>query len=226
MRRAARAERSSPVPDAGGRLSRCFSLSAREHDRLGRGIRVASVCRLTSQELAIWLSTALQLSERWRPFSARVGASCARHFRRYVHVLILFSAFNPYLEAITRDRTGDNLFAVDLDLLLIATTSSALCWPAARHRWHLQQRRHQSRRRSRPSKCATAKVQQIHVLGALPSHVSEFCSILVCSFPLEYCEFGSSFTKCKDVLKEDDPDLYNRYYSEGEDESVLSILAC
>ena len=48
----------------------------------------------------------------------------------------------------------------------------------------------------------------------------------MCSFPLEYCEFGSSFTKCKDVLKEDDPDLYNRYYSEGEDESVLSILAC
>lgn len=38
---------------------------------------------------------------------------------------------------------------------------------------------------------------------------------IVCTFPLEYCEFGSSFTKCKEWLKEEDEDLYNRFYSEG-----------
>ena len=37
----------------------------------------------------------------------------------------------------------------------------------------------------------------------------------VCSFPLEYCEFGSSLTRCKEWLKEDDPDLFDKYYSEG-----------
>ncbi|KJA29690.1 hypothetical protein HYPSUDRAFT_126647 [Hypholoma sublateritium FD-334 SS-4] len=36
----------------------------------------------------------------------------------------------------------------------------------------------------------------------------------VCSFPLEYCEFGSSLTKCKEWLKEEHPDLYDKYYSE------------
>ena len=37
----------------------------------------------------------------------------------------------------------------------------------------------------------------------------------MCSFPLEYCEFGSSFTKCKETLLEEDPALYEKYYSEG-----------
>ncbi|KAF9011177.1 translation initiation factor SUI1 [Cyathus striatus] len=39
-----------------------------------------------------------------------------------------------------------------------------------------------------------------------------YCS--VCTFPLEYCEFGSSFTKCKEWLKDEHPDLYDKYYSE------------
>ena len=37
----------------------------------------------------------------------------------------------------------------------------------------------------------------------------------VCTFPLEYCEFGPRFSKCKDWLKAEHPDLYDRYYSEG-----------
>lgn len=45
---------------------------------------------------------------------------------------------------------------------------------------------------------------------------SRFTSDLVCTFPLEYCEFGSRFTKCKDWLKEERPDLFDHYYSEGE----------
>ncbi|KIJ57352.1 hypothetical protein M422DRAFT_148483, partial [Sphaerobolus stellatus SS14] len=36
----------------------------------------------------------------------------------------------------------------------------------------------------------------------------------VCSFPPEYCEFGSHFTKCKAWLEAEYPDLYARYYSE------------
>jgi hypothetical protein len=37
----------------------------------------------------------------------------------------------------------------------------------------------------------------------------------VCSFPLEYCEFGSSLTRCKEWLKEENEELYDKYYSEG-----------
>ncbi|TFK46987.1 density-regulated protein DRP1 [Heliocybe sulcata] len=36
----------------------------------------------------------------------------------------------------------------------------------------------------------------------------------VCTFPPEYCEFGSSLSKCKEWLKDEYPDLYDRYYSE------------
>ena len=38
---------------------------------------------------------------------------------------------------------------------------------------------------------------------------------LVCSFPVEYCEFGSSFSKCKEWLRESNSELFNKYYSEG-----------
>ncbi|KAJ1309267.1 hypothetical protein OPQ81_004930 [Rhizoctonia solani] len=39
-----------------------------------------------------------------------------------------------------------------------------------------------------------------------------YCSI--CSFPPEYCEFGSSVTKCKAWLQETHADLFEKYYSE------------
>jgi hypothetical protein len=38
----------------------------------------------------------------------------------------------------------------------------------------------------------------------------------VCSLPVEYCEFGSSFSKCKAWLEEEDEQEYRRLYSEGE----------
>jgi hypothetical protein len=38
---------------------------------------------------------------------------------------------------------------------------------------------------------------------------------LVCSFPPEYCEFGSHFTRCKEWLLAKYPKLYEKYYSEG-----------
>jgi hypothetical protein len=37
----------------------------------------------------------------------------------------------------------------------------------------------------------------------------------VCSYPVEYCEFGSSITRCKEWLHGAHPALYNKYWSEG-----------
>jgi len=36
----------------------------------------------------------------------------------------------------------------------------------------------------------------------------------VCTWPVEYCEFGAHPTKCKEWLEEHHPDLYPTYYSE------------
>ncbi|KAG7876631.1 hypothetical protein KL938_004243 [Ogataea parapolymorpha] len=44
----------------------------------------------------------------------------------------------------------------------------------------------------------------------------------VCSFPVEFCEFGKKFKKCKAWLEEDDPELYKRLYSESAHNSSLS----
>ncbi|QRV88172.1 translation initiation factor SUI1 [Ceratobasidium sp. AG-Ba] len=46
-------------------------------------------------------------------------------------------------------------------------------------------------------------IQPVHVL---------YCS--VCSLPPEYCEFGSSVSKCKAWLQEEHPELFDKYYSE------------
>ncbi|KAK9457068.1 translation initiation factor SUI1 [Dipodascopsis uninucleata] len=40
-----------------------------------------------------------------------------------------------------------------------------------------------------------------------------YCGI--CTFPVEYCEFGGKFQKCKEWLKENSPDAYNNLYGEG-----------
>ncbi|CAE6474934.1 unnamed protein product [Rhizoctonia solani] len=53
------------------------------------------------------------------------------------------------------------------------------------------------------SEQVTSTIQPLNVL---------YCS--VCSFPPEYCEFGSSVTKCKAWLQETHPDLFEKYYSE------------
>ncbi|KAG9119322.1 Translation machinery-associated protein 22, partial [Ceratobasidium sp. 392] len=56
---------------------------------------------------------------------------------------------------------------------------------------------------SAPSGSGPALIQPVHVL---------YCS--VCSLPPEYCEFGSSVSKCKAWLQEEHPDLFDKYYSE------------
>ncbi|KAF7975237.1 hypothetical protein HWV62_10204 [Athelia sp. TMB] len=45
-----------------------------------------------------------------------------------------------------------------------------------------------------------------------------------CTFPVEYCEFGSRFTKCKEWLQEDYPDLYDKYYSDEALQKKLGTL--
>ncbi|KAF8204617.1 translation initiation factor SUI1 [Pholiota molesta] len=47
----------------------------------------------------------------------------------------------------------------------------------------------------------------------------------VCSFPLEYCEFGSSLTRCKEWLKEENEELYDKYYSEEALTSKIGTLS-
>ncbi|TFK43133.1 translation initiation factor SUI1 [Crucibulum laeve] len=50
-----------------------------------------------------------------------------------------------------------------------------------------------------------------------------YCS--VCTFPPEYCEFGSSFTRCKEWLKEDHPDLFDKYYSDEAFQTRIGTLS-
>lgn len=45
-----------------------------------------------------------------------------------------------------------------------------------------------------------------------------------CTFPPEYCEFGSRFTKCKEWLQEEHPDLFDKYYSDGSYTSSIPPL--
>ncbi|EIM88624.1 density-regulated protein DRP1 [Stereum hirsutum FP-91666 SS1] len=47
----------------------------------------------------------------------------------------------------------------------------------------------------------------------------------VCTFPPEYCEFGSSFTRCKEWLESEHPDLYQKYYSDEALQSKLGTLS-
>lgn len=43
----------------------------------------------------------------------------------------------------------------------------------------------------------------------------------VCTYPPEYCEFGAHLTKCKEWLKEEHPNLFDKYYSDGDSSHFL-----
>ncbi|KAF8886934.1 translation initiation factor SUI1, partial [Infundibulicybe gibba] len=47
----------------------------------------------------------------------------------------------------------------------------------------------------------------------------------VCTFPVEYCEFGASLTRCKEWLQEEHPKLFDVYYSEGALQAKLGTLS-
>ncbi|GJJ16110.1 Translation machinery-associated protein 22 [Clathrus columnatus] len=61
------------------------------------------------------------------------------------------------------------------------------------------------------SSAALETSESVEIGGKEPLAVL-YCA--VCSFPPEYCEFGSHLTKCKAWLQESHPDLFEKYYSE------------
>jgi len=67
---------------------------------------------------------------------------------------------------------------------------------------------------------ADAAVERI---PAPPALVMLYCG--VCTFPPEYCEFGSHVTRCKTWLAETHPDVYPKYYSEDALTSKVGTLS-
>ncbi|KAJ7937040.1 translation initiation factor SUI1, partial [Mycena leptocephala] len=47
----------------------------------------------------------------------------------------------------------------------------------------------------------------------------------VCTFPLEYCEFGARLTRCKEWLKDEHLDLFDKYYSEEALQTKVGTLS-
>ncbi|KAI9701898.1 MAG: Translation machinery-associated protein 22 [Candelina mexicana] len=47
----------------------------------------------------------------------------------------------------------------------------------------------------------------------------------VCSLPPEYCEFGGTVKKCKEWLEKEQPDLYERLYSDDAIEASMATLS-
>ncbi|KAK2459957.1 hypothetical protein APHAL10511_008042 [Amanita phalloides] len=47
----------------------------------------------------------------------------------------------------------------------------------------------------------------------------------VCTFPVEYCEFGSSISKCKEWLHEAHPELFDKYYSDNALQAKLGTMS-
>ncbi|KAH7918473.1 hypothetical protein BV22DRAFT_1024526, partial [Leucogyrophana mollusca] len=47
----------------------------------------------------------------------------------------------------------------------------------------------------------------------------------VCTFPVEYCEFGSSLTRCKEWLSEDNPTMFDKFYSDEALQTKIGTLS-
>ncbi|KAI0920759.1 hypothetical protein AcW1_005062 [Taiwanofungus camphoratus] len=58
---------------------------------------------------------------------------------------------------------------------------------------------------------------------AIPPVQVLYCG--VCTFPVEYCEFGSRLTRCKEWLQKEHLDLYEKYYSEEALQAKLGTLS-
>ncbi|KAI9057419.1 density-regulated protein DRP1 [Trametes sanguinea] len=61
------------------------------------------------------------------------------------------------------------------------------------------------------------------LVQAIPPKEVLYCQ--VCSFPVEYCEFGSSLTRCKEWLQKTDSQLYDKYYSEEALQAKIGTLS-
>ena len=92
--------------------------------------------------------------------------------------------------------------------------------------WRAQSKKQVPARPLRPSRSSTAKVcaHAPRRRGEISDTIAPAPSIpAVCSFPVEYCEFGSSLTRCKEWLKEADSALYDKFYSDG---VLLAFARC
>ncbi|KAI0722515.1 eukaryotic translation initiation factor 1-like protein [Earliella scabrosa] len=58
-----------------------------------------------------------------------------------------------------------------------------------------------------------------------PTPPREVVYCQVCSFPVEYCEFGSSLTRCKEWLQKEQPALYDRFYSDEALQAKIGTLS-
>ncbi|KDQ63928.1 hypothetical protein JAAARDRAFT_27595 [Jaapia argillacea MUCL 33604] len=47
----------------------------------------------------------------------------------------------------------------------------------------------------------------------------------VCTFPVEFCEFGSSITRCREWLKAEHEELFDKYYSEDALQAKLGTMS-
>ncbi|KIO21056.1 hypothetical protein M407DRAFT_15868 [Tulasnella calospora MUT 4182] len=70
---------------------------------------------------------------------------------------------------------------------------------------------------------AEASTSAIPGPEAPPPRTVLYCQI--CSFPPEYCEFGSSASKCKGWLKDAHSELYEKYYGEDALQSKMQSLS-
>ncbi|KAG2073355.1 density-regulated protein DRP1 [Suillus decipiens] len=64
--------------------------------------------------------------------------------------------------------------------------------------------------------------QQLEPQAVRPLEVL-YCQI--CTFPPEYCEFGSSLTRCKEWLQGESPQLFEKYYSDEALQSKIGTLS-
>ncbi|RPD67415.1 eukaryotic translation initiation factor 1-like protein [Lentinus tigrinus ALCF2SS1-7] len=58
-----------------------------------------------------------------------------------------------------------------------------------------------------------------------PTPPKEVLYCQVCTFPVEYCEFGSSLTRCKEWLQKANVELYNKFYSEEALQAKIGTLS-
>ncbi|KAH0840345.1 eukaryotic translation initiation factor 1-like protein [Lanmaoa asiatica] len=76
---------------------------------------------------------------------------------------------------------------------------------------------------------AIQPVQVLYCESMMSSSFHIFCLkiffSIVCTFPPEYCEFGSSLTRCKEWLHAAHPQLFEKYYSEEALQSKLGTLS-
>ncbi|KAF7305031.1 Translation machinery-associated protein 22 [Mycena kentingensis (nom. inval.)] len=74
-----------------------------------------------------------------------------------------------------------------------------------------------------PDSATTADADAPPAAEAVPPVAIIYCGI--CTYPPEYCEFGSSLTRCKEWLGENHPALFEQYYSDEALHSKVGTLS-